>query len=443
MTETFDIAVIGAGIAGATAAACLAADKRVILIEAEEVAGFHTTGRSAAIWIQNYGPPDVRELTRLSRGFYEHPPAGFSGVPLIRRRPVVLLARKSQLAELETALATGAGIRRLPIAEAHALIPALRPGYLADAALEDDAFDMDVSAIHQGFLRMLRTNGGVLALRNRAHRIERRADIWNIETTTGEVVRAAILVNAAGAWGDEVAVLAGARPLGLQPCRRTAAIVDPSPYDVADWPMIIDVGEEWYARPEARTRLMVSPADATPTHPHDVQPEEFDVAVGIDRMQQALDIPVRRVEHSWAGLRTFTPDGSLAFGWDSRVEGFFWCVGQGGYGIQTAPAAGRFVASLVLGQNPGEAAALVPIVAPRRFARGHPAMPVAVVGYAAPPDPQHDVERLSAQRAEVVKQALLTDGLSATRITTTAKGGTDPKMLPTVAVRRVDIDVGR
>jgi D-arginine dehydrogenase len=364
----FDIAVIGAGMAGATAAAFLSADSRVALIEAEEVAGYHTTGRSAAIWIQNYGPPDVRALTRLSRPFYENPPAGFSDIPLIRRRPVLTLASEAQLPDLERAIATGQGIRRTTIAEAYALVPALRQGYLAGAAIEEDAFDMDVAAIHQGFLRMLRANGGLLGLRNRAGRIEKRGGIWEIETASGTVFRAPVVVNAAGAWGDHVATIAGAAPLGLQPCRRTAAIIDPSPFDVSDWPMIVDVADGWYARPEARTRLMVSPADATPTHPHDVQPEELDVAIGIDRMQQALDIPVRRVEHSWAGLRTFTPDGSLAFGWDTRVEGFFWCVGQGGYGIQTAPAAGRFVADLVRGRDAGDAAALAPSVTPGRFA---------------------------------------------------------------------------
>ena len=367
-SHDFDIAVIGAGMAGATAAAFLSADKRVALIEAEEVAGYHTTGRSAAIWIQNYGPPDVRALTRLSRSFYETPPAGFADVPLIRPRPVLLVASDTQLPDLESAIATGQGIRSATIEEAHALVPALRQGYLAGAAIEEDAFDMDVAAIHQGFLRMLRANGGLLGLRNRAGRIERRGDMWEVETASGTVFRAPAVVNAAGAWGDHVATIAGVAPLGLQPCRRTAAIIDPSPFDVSDWPMIVDVGEGWYARPEARTRLMVSPADATPTHPHDVQPEELDVAIGIDRMQQALDIPVRRVEHSWAGLRTFTPDGSLAFGWDPLVAGFFWCVGQGGYGIQTAPAAGRFVADLVLGRDAGAAAALTPDVAPGRFA---------------------------------------------------------------------------
>jgi D-arginine dehydrogenase len=368
MTDhNYDIAVIGAGMAGATAAAFLSIGKRVALIEAEEVAGYHTTGRSAAIWVQNYGPPDVRALTRLSRTFYENPPAGFAEVALIHRRPVLLLATASQMPELEDAIANGSGLRRATVQEAQAMVPALRPGYLGGAALEEDAFDMDVAAIHEGFLRMLRTNGGVMALRSRAGRIERQTGGWEVETAAGTVFRAAVVINAAGAWGDEVAALAGVSPLGLRPCRRTAAIIDPSPFDVSCWPMICDVAERWYARPEARTRLMVSPADATPTHPHDVQPEEIDVAIGIDRVQQALDIAVRRVEHSWAGLRTFTPDGSLALGWDPLVEGFFWCVGQGGYGIQTAPAAGRFVADLVLGCDPGQAAAFASIMTPGRF----------------------------------------------------------------------------
>jgi D-arginine dehydrogenase len=371
-TLDFDIAVIGAGMAGATAAAFLSAGKNVALIEAEDVAGYHTTGRSAAMWIQNYGPPDVRELTRLSRPFYENPPIGFTDSPLIRRRAVLLLASETQLPDLEIALAAGQGVRRASIDEARALVPALRPSYLAGAAIEEDAFDMDVAAIHQGFLRILRGNGGVLGLRNRAGRIEKHRGGWEVTTTSGSVFRAPVVVNAAGAWGDEVAAIAGAAPLGLLPCRRTVAIVDPSPFDVSDWPMICDINEEWYARPEARTRLMVSPADATPIHPHDVQPEEIDVAIGIDRMQRALDIAVRRVEHSWAGLRTFTPDGSLAFGWDANAAGFFWCVGQGGYGIQTAPAAGRLVADLVLGRDPGDAERVVTLVAPARFAEMTP-----------------------------------------------------------------------
>ena len=363
----YDIIVIGAGIAGATAAAHLSPHRRVALIEAEDTAGYHTTGRSAALWLQNYGPRDVRELSRLSRAFFENPPAGFAEVPLMRRRPVLLLATEAQLPDLDTAIEEGSGLRRVTEAEALKMVPALRPGYAAAGAVEDDAFDMDVSAIHQGFLRQLRQNGGTLALRHRAGSIECKSAQWHVETTTHETLQAPIVVNTAGAWGDVVANLAGVRPLGLIPKRRTAAIVDPVPHDVEHWPMICDVQEKWYARPEARTRLMVSPADETPDTPHDVRPEEIDVATGIDRMQQALDIPVRRVEHTWAGLRTFTPDGSLGFGWDPRAEGFFWSVGQGGYGIQTSPAAGHLIANLLLGRDPGEAASIIAAIDPARF----------------------------------------------------------------------------
>ena len=369
-TFEFDIVVIGAGMAGATAAAHLSAHRKVALIEAEAAAGSHTTGRSAALWVQNYGPPDVRQLSRLSRTFFERPPPAFAEVPLMRHRLVLMLATSAQLGDLDAALAEGTGLHRVSAAEAGAMVPALRPGYAAAAAVEDDAFDMDVAAILQGFLRMLRANGGVLALRNRAGRIERQGGLWAVETVNGSVFRAPVVVNTAGAWGDEVAAIAGVAPLGLSPCRRTAAIINPEPFDVVDWPMVIDIQERWYARPEARTRLMVSPADQTPMHPHDVQPDELDIALGIDRMQQALDIEVRRIEHAWAGLRTFTRDGSLAFGWDAAAEGFFWAVGQGGYGIQTSPAAGRLVADLVLGRDPGEAAGIVSLVNPQRFRAG-------------------------------------------------------------------------
>jgi D-arginine dehydrogenase len=363
----FDVVVIGAGIAGATAAAALAADRRVALIEAEEFAGYHSTGRSAALWLLNYGPPDVRTLTALSRPFYEHPPTGFAEAPLMSQRTVVFLVRTDQRAEFDMLLAEGTGLHAAPLPTVAGLVPALRPGYAAAAAIEADAFDIDVAALHQGFLRQVRARGGTLALRHGAARIERCDGRWIVATAGDARFRAPVVVNAAGAWGDEVAAMAGLAPLGLSPCRRTAAIIDPSPHDVSCWPMLVDVGHGWYARPEARTRLLVSPADQTPMHPHDVQADELDIAIGIDRMQQALDIAVRRVERSWAGLRTFSPDGSLAIGWDPSAEGFFWCVGQGGYGIQTSPAAGRLVADLIGGRDPGAAADIVAAIDPGRF----------------------------------------------------------------------------
>jgi D-arginine dehydrogenase len=369
MDIRFDVIVIGAGIAGATTAAALSPDRRVALLEAEEQAGYHTTGRSAAMWIQNYGPPDVRRLTALSRAFFECPPAGFAEAPLIKRRPTVTLAPALQVRQLDDMILQSVGVRRLSVDEVRKLVPALQAGYAVAAATEDNTFDMDVAAIHQGFLRQLRANGGELALRHRASRIERHGDSWHVHTSSGGPFRSPVVVNAAGAWGDEVAAMAGVRPLGLTPCRRTAAIIDPSPWDVSEWPLLEDAAGSWYARPEARTRLLVSPADETPMHAHDVRPDELDIALGIDRMQAALDIKVRRIEHSWAGLRTFTPDGSLAFGWDAAAEGFFWCVGQGGYGIQTSPAAGQLVSDIILGRDPGAAWDVVAAVDPRRFCR--------------------------------------------------------------------------
>jgi D-arginine dehydrogenase len=367
-TYSFDVVVIGAGIAGATAAAHLSADHKVALIEAEEAAGYHSTGRSAALWILNYGPADVRALTGLSRAFYDAPPPGFTDTPLMSRRPMVLLAPAGCEETLTAGIAEGVGLREIDPDAVRAMVPALRPGYARAAAIEEDAFDIDVAAVHQGFLRQLAARAGRLALRSRSGRIARVSGEWNVEVTSGAVFRAPVVVNAAGAWGDEVAEQAGVERLGLVPRRRTAAIIDPAPWHPAAWPSLIAVDDSWYVRPEARTRLMVSPVDATDSHPHDVRPDELDVAIAIDNMRAALEIEVRRVERSWAGLRTFTPDGSLAFGWDPVAAGFFWCVGQGGYGIQTAPAAGRFVADLVSGRDPGQAARIVAGTDPGRFA---------------------------------------------------------------------------
>jgi D-arginine dehydrogenase len=366
--QTFDVVVIGAGIAGATAAAHLALDHKVALVEAEESAGYHSTGRSAAIWILNYGPPSVVAMTGASRQFFENPPPGFADVSLMSRRGTMFLAPDEQLAALDALLAQGTGLRELTVAQAREMVPAIRPDYAKAAAIEPDSFDMDVAALHQGFLRQLRGRGGVLALRSRAGRIEHTGGMWQVDVSGGAAFRAPVVVNAAGAWGDVVARVAGVAPLGLQPCRRTGVIIDPAPWHATDWPMINDVAHAWYTRPEARTKLMVSPADETPMDPQDIQPDELDIAIAVDRMQQALDIEVRRVEHSWAGLRSFLPDRNFAVGWDKAATGFFWSIGQGGYGIQTSPAAGRLVADLVAGRDPGELARILPTIDPGRFA---------------------------------------------------------------------------
>jgi len=366
-TQAFDAIVIGAGMAGATAAAHLAADRNVALLEAEDSAGYHTTGRSAAIWIQNYGPPDVRKLSAASRAFFESPPEGFAPGPIFAQRPVVTLAPADQRDALQAMLDAGEGLEPIAVEEVAAMVPPLRRDYALAAAIERDAFDMDVAGLHQGFLRMLARAGGVIALRHKAGRIEHRNGAWHATTAAGATFSAPVLVDAAGAWGDEVARIAGVAPIGLQPKRRTALIVDPGPHDCASWPLLGDAGHSWYVRPEARRKLMVSPADETDMDPHDVQPDEIDVAIAVDRMQAALDIPVHRVEHRWAGLRSFTPDRSLAIGADAAAPGFFWFIGQGGYGIQTAPAAGALLVALVRGDDPGALAPIVPLVDPNRF----------------------------------------------------------------------------
>ncbi|WP_245870414.1 NAD(P)/FAD-dependent oxidoreductase [Teichococcus rhizosphaerae] len=365
-TETFEALVIGAGMAGATAAAHLAASRRVALLEAEESAGYHATGRSAALWEPNAGNADTRALTRAARGFLEAPPPGFSAVPLLRPRGALHLAPEGQLPALEKALAGWTGLRPIAPGAARAMVPALRPGYAAAAAWEPEVMDIDVAALHQGFLGQFRRAGGALALRHRAGRIWKQAGLWRAETSTGAVLAAPVLVNAAGAWGDAVARAAGLRPLGLRPLRRTALIIDPAPWPVADWPLLGDIGGSWYARPEARGRLMLSPADETDCEPCDARPEELDIAIAVDRLAGALDVAVRRVEHAWAGLRSFLPDRSMAIG-PAEEAGFFHMVGQGGYGIQTAPAQGALLAALVNGEEPGPLAAILPLVDPRRF----------------------------------------------------------------------------
>ncbi len=298
MSENFDIIVIGAGIVGAAAAAGLGATHRVAVVEAEEQAGYHTTGRSAAIWIRNYGPPDVRVLTGLSRDFFMRPPADIGTERLAVGRKIIYLAPADQTVALDALIGQNLGIAEISLAEAKAQVPALIDGYAVRAAVELDGFDMDVAGLHQFYLRRARQAGGVLLLRSRAGRIERKSGVWEVETSGGTVISAPIVINAAGAWGDEVAQIAGLAPIGLVPCRRTAAIIDPGPYQVEHWPMVQSAAHDWYIRTEARSKLMVTPCDETPMPPHDVQPDELDVAIGIDRMQQALDIPVRRVEHT-------------------------------------------------------------------------------------------------------------------------------------------------
>ncbi|HEV2549872.1 MAG TPA: FAD-dependent oxidoreductase [Stellaceae bacterium] len=345
-----DFLIIGGGMAGAAAGYFLAAHGSVTLLEREETLAYHSTGRSAALYTETYGNSAIRALTVRSGDFFRDPPAGFTETPLLTPRGVLYVARAQEKARFEEALAIGRrfapSVRALAREEALALCPVLRDDWLAHAFLEPDAMDLDVNAIHQGFLRGLRARGGQVVTGAAAQAIARRDGAWEVKTPRGRFA-APNLVDAAGAWADEVAALAGVAPVGLVPKRRTVIIVETEPpaHEAVHWPMVGDVGEGFYFRPESG-RLLVSPADETPVAPCDVQPEEMDMALAASRFEDATRLKVRRIARKWAGLRTFAPDKTLVVGPDPTAPGFFWMAGQGGYGIQTAPAAGRALATL-------------------------------------------------------------------------------------------------
>jgi D-arginine dehydrogenase len=352
--KTFDFLVIGAGIVGASVAYELSRAGRVCLIEAEGQPGYHATGRSAALFAPSYGGRQIRAATKASRAFFDRPPPGFGEHPLLRRRAVLYVARREQAARLRGIVAdinaSGGSVAMIPPGDAVARVPLFRPGYIAEAALDGDAMDIDVAALHQGFLRGARAAGAVLVTDTRLAQLERRHGSWRAALTEGHAA-APVLINAAGAWADEVARLCGARPVGLQPYRRTAVLVDaPVGCDIRDWPAVIDADEQFYFKPDA-AMLLLSPADETPDRAHDVQPDELDIALCVNRIEAALNMEVRSIKHSWAGLRTFASDRVPVVGFDAQVAGFFWCAGQGGYGIQTAPGLSRAAAALVKGEH--------------------------------------------------------------------------------------------
>ena len=362
-----DIVILGAGIAGASLAWRLVqvgAVQRVLLLEAEAQPGMHSTGRSAAMYMPSYGPPAVRALTRASRSFYEAPPAGFAEVPLLVPRGVLYVAAPGQaeaLDALQAELAPAcAGLQRLDAAATLARAPCLRPDQVLAALWDPESTDIDVHALHQGFLRGFQRDGraGGSALRTGARVIAAQRDAaaqrWQLQLDDGSPVRATTVVNAAGAWGDAVAALFGAEPVGLVPRRRSAfTFRAPEGMATAGWPAVVGVGmgadEGWYFKPDAG-QLLGSPANADDTGPHDVQPEELDIALGIHRIEAMTDLRIPRPTATWAGLRSFVADGELVIGFDDACPGFFWLVGQGGYGIQSAAGASALAASLLCGQ---------------------------------------------------------------------------------------------
>ena len=352
MDSSADFIVIGGGIAGASVAYFLAPQGKVILLERESQPGYHTTGRSAALFMESYGTPQVRALTMASRAFLESPPAGFTEHPLVTPRGAMMLATHAQEHELQEQWDVLRAIsprgQLLDGRQARELLPVLRAELMRGAVYEPDAADMDVHAIHQGFLRGLRRAGGTIVTDADVTAMRREGGRWQVEAG-GRRYEAPVVANAAGAWADVIGAMAGAQPIGLQPRRRSAFIfAPPAGVDASRWPMTASVAEDWYIKPDAGM-LLGSPANADPVHPHDVQPEELDIALAIDRIQTFTTLEIRRPTRTWAGLRSFVADGDLVGGWDARAEGFFWVAAQGGYGIQTSPAMGESCAALMRG----------------------------------------------------------------------------------------------
>jgi D-arginine dehydrogenase len=369
MTEkvrSADIIVIGAGMAGASIAGFLAGRARVEVLEMEDRPGYHATGRSAANYEPSFGPAGIRALTLASGAFLRDPPDGFCEAALLSPRGAIMLCYPGDEGLMADALA--GGYRMSDAREACARIPLLKPEGTIGVLADDSIFDLDVDALHQGFLRQHKRGGGGVVTRAEVTAARSDGGAWRLETNAG-AFSAPIVVNAAGAWADRVATLFGARPVGLVPKRRSAAIIPAPVADIMSWPQLSPAREPFYCKPTGG-KLMISPADAEPSEPHDAWADDMALAEAIDAFQQVVDTEVTRIEHSWGGLRTFAPDGEPVVGFDAHVPGLFWLAGQGGYGIQTAPALGALAASLVMRDPapvipPGLAPASI---APERFA---------------------------------------------------------------------------
>lgn len=351
MTDTppssTDVLIVGAGIAGASLAAALSPHRRVLLIEAEEMPGYHATGRSAAFWHETYGGPKIQPLSTASYGLLHSPPAEFSERGFLSPRAAFNLGHRDEAATVDAFTAEyaakGIDIRRMSGAELAGVVPGIRPEW-SEAAYEGACSDIDVGALHAAYLRAAKRSGAVLATRSKLESARRTGGGWEV-AVDGDTIRADTIVNAAGAWADTVAGACGASPLDIQPYRRTVVQLRLGVPVPASLPLVIHVGESFYFKGASEGRIWLSPHDETPSEPCDAAPEELDVAIAIDRMQQVVDWPVAAVERKWAGLRSFAPDRLPVFGADPDVPGFVWCAGQGGFGIQTSPAIGALLAT--------------------------------------------------------------------------------------------------
>lgn len=348
-----DAVIIGAGMAGASVAYFLAPHARVVVLERETYAGMHATGRSAALFSETYGSAQVRALTRATRPFLDRPPTGFAAHPILTPRGTVIIGgvdKVDAVMAMHDAMRPSTGdLKLLSQGDLRSMVPVLRPEAACIGLHEPGAADIDVNELHQGFLRGLRARGGQLRTNVEIAAIERGPGHWYVDA--GDTVyRAPLVLNAAGAWVDQVAGLAGVKPLGIEPRRRSAFLFEaPEGVDTARWPFVIDADESFYFKPDAGL-LLGSAANADPVLPHDVQPEELDIAMGIYRIEEATTLSIRRPARTWAGLRSFVADGDLVGGFAPDAAGFFWVAAQGGYGIQTSAAMGEACASLALGR---------------------------------------------------------------------------------------------
>ncbi|SDU14464.1 FAD-binding oxidoreductase [Stappia sp. ES.058] len=365
--QSSDFLIIGGGIAGVGVAAHLADSASVTVLETEDALGRHSTGRSAAIFIKNYGNATLRALNAASEQVLASG-GDFAETGFLSPRGELVIAMADEVDALDAYLAGAEGMDVISPAEAVRMVPILREELIAKAAMEPDARDIDVDRLLQSFARHAKRLGARLVQNAPATSIRREGDAWRVEAG-GEVYHASVLINAAGAWADEVAGLAGASKVGMQAMRRSAAILPaPDGHDVSRWPAVVSASESWYAKPEAG-KLMVSPADEDPVDPHDAWPDDMVMAEGLYRFETATNVPVTRVERTWAGLRSFVADRTPVAGFAPETPGFFWLAGQGGYGIQTAPALSRLAADMCLGREPALGATVVSALDPGRLAR--------------------------------------------------------------------------
>jgi D-arginine dehydrogenase len=360
--RTYDFAVIGAGIAGASAAYELQPRGRTLLIEREPLPGHHTTGRSAAFLLESYGTRTVQLMTQAGRGFLEHPPLNFAFYPLLEPRPVLWVARHEQRTQLtermQRAAASGANLKEVDIAEARAMCPVLRENYFAMAVVDTRAYHIDVAGLLEAYLRGFRERGGEVVTRAGVTALNSTDGGWEIHCGD-DCFTAGTIVNAAGAWAEEIGALAGTRAIGLTPLRRTAITFDPpADANIAQWPLVIDAQEQFYFKPEG-AQLLASPCDETPSPPCDAVADDLSVAQAAERVMHATTLEISHLRRSWAGLRSFVSDRGPVIGPDPEIPGFFWLAGQGGFGIMTSSAAARATASLIVdGDLPLEQKAL-------------------------------------------------------------------------------------